>query len=102
MNAYKQMIKEHLSENEPNYGDTNIHTLLELLYHCYTECNPIDNAAIRGHFADLEGILEKLTLAENDQVFYTICRICTETERMAFMEGLHVGLRLEAELSAEE
>ena len=101
MNLYKQALKDYLSENQPDYGGANIHSLLELLYHCYTEHNPIDSAAIREQFSSLEKLTEKLTLAENDAVCYAICRICTETERLAFMEGLRVGLRLEAELSAQ-
>lgn len=101
MNSYTEKIREYLATHEPDYGDSNIHSLLELLYRCYTEYNPIDNAAIRRQFSGLEPIMEKLPLAESDEVFYTFCRICTETERLAFMEGLRVGLRLEAELSAQ-
>lgn len=100
MDQYKEIIKEYLAAHEPDYGSSDIHSLLELLYYCYTEYNPIDNAKIRAEFSGLEAMLGKLTLAESDQVFYTICRICIETERLAFMEGLRVGLRLKEEITA--
>ena len=100
MKPYSQAIEDYLSAHEPDYGSSDIHSLLELLYHCYTEYNPIDNAKIRAEFSGLEAMLGKLTLAESDQVFYTLCRICIETERLAFMEGLRVGLRLKEEISA--
>ena len=93
-------MREYLNTEELYCGDPDIHSLLELLYRCYTEHNPIDNAEIRAAFSSLDGMLGKLTLAENDQVFYTLCRICSETEHLAFMEGLRVGLRLESEISA--
>lgn len=100
MTPYTQAIADYLSSHEPDYGDSNIHSLLEMLYRCYTEYNPIDNAVIRQQFSSLEPIMEKLPLTESDEVFYTFCRICIETERLAFLEGLRVGLRLEAEISA--
>ena len=100
MKSYTQAIKAYLSSHEPDYGDANIHSLLELLYRSYTEYNPIDSDTIRARFSSLEPVMEKLPLAESDAVFYTFCQICIETERLAFLEGLRVGLRLKEEITA--
>lgn len=64
MNAYADTVRKFLAENEPNYGDGGVSTLLEMLYQTYTEYNPIDSAAIREAFVGLEDCLCKLSLDE--------------------------------------
>ena len=98
MHPYTEKISAYLAEREPNYGDGDIHTLLEMLYHCYTELNPIDSEKIRRDFAGLDTILSKLPWEDNNALFCAILDLCGEHEALAFFAGFDAGARLMAEL----
>lgn len=102
MNRYIENLKSFLAQRSPDYGYEDANSLLEMLYYYYTANNPVDNAQIRCQFRDLDEILSKLTLAENDKVFLLASQLCIAHERQAFLEGIHVGLRLFQELSEEK
>ena len=99
MNPYVEKLKHYLAENSPNYCDTDIHTLLEFLWSNYTECNPIQSDAIEADFLKIDHIFESLPWDENNLLFGTVCDLCQRYEKTAFLEGIHVGVRLVAELA---
>lgn len=66
----------------------------ELLYEYYTEENPIDTEEIRESFREIDQVIRKLSVQENDRVFTLTCRLCSQHERLAFLEGLRVGMQL--------
>lgn len=68
--------------------------LQALLYDCYRELHPRDNAVVREAFAELNTVLEQLTLQEQDRVWDLACSLCFESEQQAFLEGLRVGIQL--------
>ena len=41
MNEYIETLKRHVAENPPNYG-SDAHSILEMLYGYYHECNNTD------------------------------------------------------------
>ena len=92
-------LKTYLSENMPNYGMKDIHCLLDLLQEAYTHFNPVDSDAIRAGIAALNPFLEALPFDANNALFDLISDLCLETERQAFRDGIHVGVRLATELS---
>ena len=59
-----------------------------------------DNEHIRACYADLEHFHAVLSLEESDRLFSLVARLCTEYERTAFTEGIHVGVQLMEELRA--
>ena len=67
---------------------------LEMLYQFYLEFCVIDTEAIRSQFAVLDGVLKNCTLTEQDLVADTLCAICTEHEKLAFLEGIRIGAQL--------
>ncbi len=99
MNPYVEKLKTHLMEQTQNYGYSNASSLLEMLYCFYTSENPIDSESIRARFESMDDILSALSLKENNEIFGLTCDLCMEYERRAFLEGLHVGVRLITELS---
>ena len=99
MNYYVEKLHEYLETHKPNYGDSDINSLMEMLYGAYTLCNPIDSEEIRQQFNDLDESLSGLPFAEQAAVFLRTCEICTAHELKAFLEGINVGLRLFVELS---
>lgn len=98
MNTYIDQLKTYLSENTPNYGMKDIHSLLDFLQEAYTHFNPVDSDAIRAGIANLDPFLEALPFDANNALFDLISDLCLETERQAFRDGIHVGIRLAAEL----
>ncbi len=99
MNIYVEKLKSYLLEQLPDYGDSDASSLLEMLYDYYTTTTPTINERIRNYFSVLDNILAPLSWEENNAVFDLTCTLCSEYERHAFLEGLHVGVRLITELS---
>ena len=98
MNRYIEKLKAFLAEQSPHYRYTDANSILEMLYCYYSEENPIDNAAIRCRFKELDNILCRLPLADNNAVFSLTCKLCSAYEQQAFWEGVQVGMRLFEEL----
>lgn len=98
MKQYIDTLKKHLVEHPPNYGYHNAYCLLDMLCSCYMESNHADSASIRQAFAELDLHLEQLPLKENDAIFDVVCDLCTEHQRLAFIAGVQVGMRLFSEL----
>lgn len=97
MNHYLQAVQDHFGDDPPNHGDAD--SVLELLYWHYTELNPIDNQKIKDGFATLRNQFPQLSLQEFDPVFVTVSDLCVEHERLAFLEGLRLGVVLMQELA---
>ncbi|MBE6917711.1 MAG: hypothetical protein E7470_07435 [Ruminococcaceae bacterium] len=98
MNRYIENLKVFLAEQTPCYCYDDAHSLLEVLYYCYATANPVDNATIHFQFQKLNDILRRLTRKEIDSVFSVACDLCISHERQAFLDGIHVGMRLFSEL----
>lgn len=99
MHQFVKTLNDYLKKNQPNYDCCDIHLLLEHIWTTYTECNPIDNSTIRSSFSDLYAVLGKLSLQESDLLFEAVSTLCLEYERLAFVEGIKLGARLNMELS---
>jgi len=99
MNRYIENLKSFLAEQTPNFGYDDANSLLEMLYYYYTVANPVDNAVIRCQFKDLNDILCRLAINEQNAIFGIAGNLCVSHARQAFLEGIHVGARLAAELS---
>lgn len=93
MHLYIEKLKDFISVHPVRYGDE-IGSLLELLTHWYLEANPIESAVIHYQFNELNYVLTRLTIPENDRVFDLTCSLCMEHARRAFSEGLDTGIRL--------
>ena len=75
-------------------------SLLELLHTAYVETNSIDTVVIKEKFRQMDTILSKLSLKENDQIFSLACDLCLEYEHSAFAHGISVGMHLMTELNS--
>ena len=52
MNEYVEILKYHVAENPPNYGN-DANSILEMLYRYYHECNDTDTDAVKAAFENL-------------------------------------------------
>ncbi len=100
MQRYLQVLLDYYKQNPPNHGDAE--SVLDLLYWHYAEFNPIDNQKIRDSFASLRKQYSHLSMQEFDPIFTTVSDLCAEHERLAFLEGLRLGVVLMQELSTNE
>lgn len=91
-------LKQYLAENQPDYGDGDAHTILEMLFNCYHEFNGLDTQAIKDGFEEIYNQLSGRTVAEIDKIIYPVCTLCSEHQKTGFIEGVKVGLRLRDEL----
>ncbi len=97
MKKYLKFLEEYYKRNPPNQGD--MESVLEVLYWYYAENNPIDNQKIRDSFAKLRSQFPNLSLQEFDPIFDTVSELCVEDQRLAFYEGLRLGVTLMIELA---
>lgn len=98
MNIINDEIKNYLTAHKPEYGNSNVVSLMDMLYHHYTELNPIDSEKIRTSFQKLRKSFEYMDEDKFEIVFAIVSDLCIEQERVAFLEGMHVGMRLTKEL----
>ena len=52
MNEYVEILKRHVAENPPNYG-SDAHSILEMFFSYYHECNNTDTDSVKAAFEDL-------------------------------------------------
>ena len=98
MSKYTEALHHYLTQPPPNYGDRDLHSLTEFLWRIYTELNPIDNDTIQSGFQKLDPYFKTMPTHEANRLFCIICSICSEQERLAFLEGMRVGVLLMDEL----
>ena len=96
MEKYILALQNYCKQNPPNHGDAQ--SVMNLLYWTYTEYNPIDEQKLRDGFAKLRLQFPDLSLQEFDPVFNTVSDLCIDHERLAFYEGLRLGVTLMQEL----
>ena len=100
--------RSYLAEHPVDYhGD--VDSLLELLYHFFTEYEPVENEELRRHFTELENqLMNSLTIMGDscretvESLMTIVSSVCAECERVAFMEGVKVGARLILELTEDQ
>lgn len=98
MNKVIEVLKCHVAENPPNYGDGDARSILEMLFTYYHECNNTDNDAVKAAFEDLYQRMHGMPLREMDRIVDAVCTICREHEKAGFVEGVKVGIRLGREI----
>ena len=99
MNSYFEKLKAYIDEHPPNYGDGE--SVLTMLYECHNESNPYDNGQIKEDFNELYRLMNGVELREMDKIIYPVCRLCRDHERSGFIEGIKIGILLQAELTEE-
>ena len=97
MKELVERLKQRVAENPPKYGD--VDSVLELLYECFNENNPYDNDQIKADFDELYRQMNGMSLRDMDKVIYPVCTLCRDHERVGFIEGVKVGIRLQIELN---
>ena len=99
MNSYFEKLKAYIQSKPPNYGDGE--SVLTMLYECHNENNPYDNEQVKEDFNELYRLMNGMELREMDRIIYPVCKLCRDHERSGFIEGIKIGVLLQAELTEE-
>lgn len=97
MKPYFEALKAYIEKHPPNCGDAD--SVLGMLYECHNENNPYDNEHIKADFNELYQQMNGMPLREMDKIIYPVCKLCWDHEKAGFIEGIKVGIRLQAELT---
>ena len=101
MNRYIENLNALLAEQMPKYAFEDADSILDMLYFYYMDANPVDSGVIRCQFRELDKVLSKLSLEDNNRVFMLSVGLCVSHAREAFSEGVKVGMRLFTELQPD-
>ena len=91
-------LRQYVADHPPNYGDGDCHSILDMLYYRYSECNRLDNAEVTAAFTDLYQKMHGMSLREMDRIIDVVCTLCREHENAGFTEGIKVGIQLAKEV----
>lgn len=94
MEKLVETLQQHFAHNPPDYGDAE--SVLGILYEYYMEHGSSDSEKIMSQFATLRALVN-LPLQEYDPIFYVVSDLCMEHGRLAFSEGLRMGMELTME-----
>lgn len=99
MKSYYDILKAHIEANPPNYSESDIRSLLEMLWNTYCQHNQMDSEQIKDGFTELYCHLKDIPIPDMDGVIDTVCTLCWGHEKAGFVEGINIGIRLFDELS---
>ena len=97
MKNFYEVLQQHVSDMQPNFGDGE--SVLTMLYEAYSECNRLDDTQIKDDFNELYRLMNGMELRDMDKIIYPVCRLCRDHERSGFTEGIKIGIMLAHELS---
>ena len=97
MNEYFTALRKYVEDNPPNYS-CGAHSILEMLFTYYHECNNTDTDAVKEAFEDLYRRMHGMPLREMDRIVDAVCTLCREHEKAGFVEGVKVGIQLDQEI----
>lgn len=98
MNPYIQQFKAELARRRISYNGSDCTSVLEIIWECYAESNPIGDTDIQRCDAALAPIFDKLPFEDATNLFLLTCELCAAYQHAAFLDGIRVGASITAEL----
>ena len=75
--------------------------IIGLLFKEYEELNLPEDATVKAAYDELDKAMESMSLEQKDSILYPVSILCTNHERIAFCDGVRIGLRLALDLGLE-
>ena len=72
--------------------------IIGLLYREYEELHLPEDTAVKAAYDELDKAMEGISLEQKDSILYPVSALCTNHERIAFCDGVRIGLRLALDL----
>lgn len=101
MNADWNDLVSHLSRQATACGTLDGETLLEQLYFLYAENVRMDPPEIRNLFGQLESVLAPVPAELSNTLDVLICRLCSQHQKNAFLDGISLGFQLHSVLKGK-
>ena len=96
--AVCQLFQQQLIEHPFDAENTNLRSVLDLLYTAYTETQIDDPEPVKQAFRHLDECMKDVSLDTNNEVFSIVCQIYCAGEERAFLDGVRIGAHLVKEL----
>ena len=93
------IVQSHIAKRIALYGQEPEQPLAEELFRRYSDLQSTNDQAFLDAFTKLYGFMEPLSVEATQQACQVVCDLCSETERMAFIIGLHAGMQLAWEVT---
>lgn len=97
MNQYNTSLNEYLQKTQQQGNFGGMESVLEFLWECYSMENPVNDRRIHTCEEALRPFMEALPMDASDALFDAITVLCIAYQHAAFLEGLTLGVRLQAE-----
>lgn len=95
---FVEILRRHIAENTPHFGDWNAQSVLEMIYVTYTDYNRLESEGSKAAYNTLYDRLSDLPLKTLDKIIDVVADLCHFHERDGFTEGVKLGIRLGDEL----
>ena len=102
MKSISEALRTYMQTHPFDSGDPDCKTVLDQLYHAYTDSHESDPPDITALFRELSEYLETLPLDTNNSIFRLTCDLCIAYEKKAFLDGLQYGAHLIHEVFIED
>lgn len=99
MKEYFETLKDHIRQHPSELGDAD--SVLALLYEAYNAINAMDDERIKADFNALYQAMNGMELKEMDQIIDPVCTLCRDHEKVGFIGGIQIGIRLGMEILTE-
>ena len=93
------IVQSHMAKRIALYGHETEQPLIEELFKRYSELQSTNDQVFLDAFQKLYGFLEPLSVEATQKASQVVCDLCSETERMAFIIGLHAGMQFAWEVT---
>ena len=97
MKAVYQSLATHVATHHQQLG--NHESVIGMIYNCYKDQNNMENSEIKTGFEMLYSLLCGKSSDETEEFVDTVCALCSEHEKIAFIEGIQIGIRLAQEVN---
>lgn len=95
LTAVYQSLASHVSTRPQQLGDHE--SVLGMIYNCYKEQNNMETEEIKVGFEMLYSLLNSRSSDETEEFIDAVSALCSEHERVGFIEGIQIGIRLAQE-----
>jgi hypothetical protein len=70
-----------------------------MIYNCYKDQHNMETAEVKSGFEMIYSLLNDKSSDETEEFIDAVCALCSEHEKVAFIEGIQLGVRLAQEVS---
>jgi len=99
MEEYLRKLSTYVAEHPLDIHSDDVHTILDALFWAYCESAGADNENVQQGYDTLQQQLQLLPTQDVNAIINTVNDLCWEHDRLGFMNGFKMGMRLEQELS---